>query len=117
MTEAKKKAKKFSMISLATIITIGGATIATLEFTDNRYAMAMEQEKNTLEIDILKLKNSHREAQEELFWFRKQSRKYPADESIEKKLKKQQKVVDNLEDELKDSKKILKQKGKSAGKL
>jgi len=96
MTEKKKNVvKHLSVISLATIISVGTATITMLEFGDSRWASASQQQKTDnrqdLETNILKLKNSVRDERDEVLWLRKRARAYPKDKAIQKKLKAQEK--------------------------
>lgn len=80
--------------------TIGGG----ITWIDNRYAYADQVRELEGRITLAELKDQLRRAQEEYYFLKKQSRKYPDDQEIKDELVEAKEAVDNLKEKIKRSK-------------
>lgn len=76
------------IISISTgVFSMFALTFGGYAFLDKRYAMATDHKKLELRVTINEVEGLHREAMQEVFFFRKQLRQHPEDYDIQDKLK------------------------------
>ena len=91
---------KNNLALLATIIAIFGSLFGGYAYIDSRYALAAEVKELETRLTLKELKDLYKEGLDNLYFFRKQSRKYPGDEEVAKKLKAAQDECDLLKKQI-----------------
>lgn len=96
-----------NMAALVTaVIGTAMAWVGVSSYLDGRYALASEVKAEVQQIQnrltLAELKQLYRTAQEEVFFYRDQLRKYPKDEEIKAKLKEAEETVADLKKQIKE---------------
>lgn len=104
------------MKKLSNFIALVGGTVAILgaffgsyAYLDSKYALASEVQKLERRLSLKELKDLYKDALENLYFFRKQSRKHPGDEDLKKKLKESEVECDLLKNQILELTKGIKQ--------
>ena len=89
------------LATMAALIGILTSTFGVVWFADGRYTMASDQQALAKEVKKIKARNALDGALDDLYFYKKQTRKYPGDEDLQKKLS-------TSEEDVKYLKKVLK---------
>jgi len=88
------------------LLAAGSGLVGISTYFDDRYAMAAEVEKKIEAVEtrltLAELKQLYRTAQEELFFYRDQVRKYQDDLDLKLKLKEAEDTVADLKNQIKE---------------
>lgn len=79
-----------------------GTVYGVQSFFDDRYASKEEVQEVKKRLTLQELKNLLKEALEEMYFWRQQSRKYPEDEEIKKRLKESEEHVADIKKQIND---------------
>lgn len=93
-------------LTVTALIAAGSGLVGISSYFDNRYAIAAEVDKKIEKVEnrltLAELKQLHRTAQEEVFFYRDQARKYPEDEELKLKLKEAEETAIDLKKQIKE---------------
>ena len=93
------------------LIAAGSSLVGVSTYFDNKYAMAATVELQIKKVEnrltLAELKQLHRTAQEEVFFYRDQLRKYPKDEDLKAKLKEAEETAADLKKQIKELEKPI----------
>lgn len=88
--------------AIAAVIGLSGTIIGGIIYVDDRYAKAEELVEVKKDVSLIELKDQLRIAQEEYYFLKKQSRKYPDDEDIAEELVEIKVVIKDLKESIKE---------------
>lgn len=91
--------------AVAAVIGLAGTVVGGVMYVDDRYAKAEELVEVKNDVSLIELKDQLRVAQEELFFLKRQARKYPEDEAILEELADITAVVKDLKEAIKEASK------------
>ena len=93
-------------LTVTALLAAGSGLVGINSHFDSRYAMAAEVEKKIEAVEnrltLAELKQLYRTAQEEVFFYRDQVRKYPVDLDLKLKLKEAEETVTDLKKQIKE---------------
>jgi hypothetical protein len=93
-------------LTVTAFIAAGSGLVGINTYFDGKYAQAAEVEKKIEKVEtrltITELKQLYRTAQEEVFFYRDQVRKYPVDLDLKLKLKEAEETVTDLKKQIKE---------------
>jgi len=93
-------------LTVTALIAAGSGLVGINSYFDNRYAQAAEVEKKIEKVEnrltLAELRQLARTAQEEVFFYRDQVRKYPVDLDLKLKLKEAEETVTDLKKQIKE---------------
>jgi len=90
---------------ITALIAAGSSLVGVSSYFDAKYALAADVNESVKKIEnrltLAELKQLYRTAQEELFFYRDQLRKYPKDPDVKEKLKEAEETVADLKKQIK----------------
>jgi hypothetical protein len=93
-----------AILAITTILGFIGTLATGVFWIDDRYAKAEQVEELDKRVTLSELKDQLRLALEEYYFLKKQARKYPDDEDIQRELEEAKSVVDDLKEKIKNYK-------------
>ena len=87
---------------ITALAAVGGVFYGIQTYLDTAYASTDRVEKIEKRLSLQELKELHKEALDDLFFWRKKNRTYPDDQEIKEELDKSEKRVKELEKEIKE---------------
>lgn len=87
--------------NIAIIVSLVGTAFGAYFFVDGNYAEKMELAAVTQRVTLVELLRNLRDAEEEMYFYRKQHRKHPDDPDLKRKLEESEEEVKNLKDRVK----------------
>lgn len=113
MTNALEKAGKSAssiksiLVVITTVFAIIGSIVTGYGFIDEKYARASDVAKIEKRLSLSELRDSLRLSLDELYFLKKQIRKYPEDEEIQEQLKEVRAEVNDLKEQIRLKEKTI----------
>ena len=93
-------------LTVTALLAAGSGLVGINSHFDNRYAQAAEVDKKIEKVEtrlsMAKLRQLARAAQEDVFFYRDQARKYPTDQDVKDKLKEAQDTLADLKAQIRE---------------
>lgn len=84
------------MSKILSVITLIGVVFSSFLFIDNRYALSTNLAQLEQRVKLNELRDLERKAMEDEFFYKEQSRKYPADKQVKDKLGDAEEQVESI---------------------
>lgn len=93
------------MKTLISILTLIGISFSAFFFVDSRYALSGDVQELEQRVKINELRDLERTAMEDVYFYRQQQRKYPADKQVGDKLVEAEEELGGIRKQIEEVKK------------